>query len=82
MDQERVREFVRHFPELEPVFVNLADLPEGRLSDAGPFGQVLRVVRRRKASRRAFEQVLCAVVGQLDEVAKEHRPAGGICWRT
>lgn len=64
----------RHVPEFEPVFVNLPELPENRLSNAGPFGEVLRVVRRRKDSRRAFEQVLSEVVGRLDKVAKGHRP--------
>jgi hypothetical protein len=64
----------RHLPEFEPVFVNLPELPEDRLSSAGPFGEVLRVVRRRKAPRRPFEQVLGEVVGRLDEVAKEQRP--------
>jgi hypothetical protein len=64
----------RHLPEFEPVFVNLPELPEGRLSAAGPFGEVLRVVRRRKAARHPFEQVLSEVVGRLDAVAKGQRP--------
>ena len=47
-----------HIPEFKPIFINLPDLTGEQLTNAGAFGQVLRVVQRWKDGRKAFERVL------------------------
>jgi hypothetical protein len=67
-------ELGKHIPSFEPVFVNLPELPREKLSTAGAFGQVLRVVQQWDERRKVFEQVLGEALGRLEPLAKQERP--------
>jgi hypothetical protein len=58
-------------PLFRPLFVNVGGMDPGRLvSEGGFFGQVLRVVRERRASGRVFRGVLREAVRRLEEMPK------------
>ena len=62
-----------YMPRFDPVFVNLPECGGGQLANAGPFGELLRVVQQRAAGRKAFEAVLAEAVGRLESLAKGER---------
>ena len=55
-------------PTFAPVFVSLPDLPEAALEQGGVFGQVLALLKARKARRDPFAQRLERTVAKLAEL--------------
>ena len=47
-------EFGGVFPEIDPLYVNLPEMPAARLEDAGPLGWVLELIQQRRARPEAF----------------------------
>jgi hypothetical protein len=61
-------------PFFRPLFVNLSSTEPGRLeAEGGFFGQVLRVVRERRASGHVFRGVLREVVRRLEAMPQEQK---------
>ncbi len=69
-DAEEFREVI---PAFEPLFVSLPDVPEVDLDSAGTFGQVLALLKARKASRAAFAQRLGQTVARVEELKGDER---------
>jgi hypothetical protein len=68
---EQFRDVTPHF---RPLFVNLGSMEPGRLeAEGGFFGQVLRVVRERRASGRVFRGVLREAVRRLEAMPPEQQ---------
>ncbi len=61
-------------PDFEPLFVNLPALaPELLTAHGGAFGQVLRLVRERKARPDKFRRLLQVVVARLEAMPESER---------
>jgi hypothetical protein len=61
-------------PDFEPLFVNLSGLtPEQLIAQGGPFGQVLRLVRERKARPQEFRRLLAATIASLEAMPEAQR---------
>src|SRR5262249_45383133 len=59
--------FASRTPVLDPLFINLSGLEPGRLEGQGGFfGQVLRLVRQRRARPDEFQALLAEVVHHLE----------------
>jgi hypothetical protein len=61
--------FGRRIPELEPLFINVGALEPGRVeAEGGFFGQVLRLVVRRRVRLSDFRGLLHEVVQRLEDM--------------
>jgi hypothetical protein len=61
-------------PEVTPIFLNLSDTADDRLRrDGGPFGQVLRLVRRREAKVAEFRTLLTEALRHLERMPQAER---------
>jgi hypothetical protein len=68
---EEGEQFADVTPLFRPLFVNVGGMDPGWLeSEGGFFGQVLRVLRERRASGRVFRGVLREAVRRLEEMPK------------
>jgi hypothetical protein len=66
--------FRRFIPPLEPLFVNLRELPAEVLeTQGGFFGWVLRLLQERTAPARAFQRVLTGVIRHLERMPADER---------
>jgi hypothetical protein len=66
--------FARWTPSLEPLFLNVSTLEAEALeAEGGAFGQVLRLVRGRRAPLADFRALLEGVVGRLAPLAEGER---------
>src|SRR5262249_38798432 len=62
-----------HLPAFAPIFVNLPEVSEEELIRGGPFGQILKVLKTRKASQPTFRGVLAQAVAALGAMPIEER---------
>ncbi len=68
-------EFRRFLPHVEPLFINLKDLPKELLVSAGgAFGQVLRLWQGRSARAADYRRLLEEVIGHLESLPPEETP--------
>jgi predicted transposase YdaD len=66
--------FARRTPALDPLFINLNGLKPGVLeAEGGFFGQVLRLVRQRRAKPQPFRALLAEVVADLERMPDTER---------
>jgi hypothetical protein len=66
--------FAPQIPGLTPRFLNLPEMPEEELtSKGGAFGQVLRLVQRRKGRPEEFAELLGEVVEWLERMPRAER---------
>ena len=71
---EEGERFKEVMPFFRPLFLNLSSTEPGRLeAEGGFFGQVLRVVRERRAGSRAFRAVLREVVRRLEQMPEDQQ---------
>jgi hypothetical protein len=62
--------FADVIPEFKPLFLNLRDTAdESLMREGGFFGQVLRLIKQRKAEPEVFRRVLEEVVGSLEKMS-------------
>jgi hypothetical protein len=69
-DAEDFRPFT---PAFTPLFVSLPDRPDAELQEAGPFGQVLSLLKICKGSRAAFAARVAQTVARVEELRGEER---------
>ncbi len=69
-DAEEFREVI---PAFQPLFFSLPDVSEDELDSAGTFGQVLALLKARKASRAVFAQRLGQTVARVEELKGDER---------
>lgn len=61
-------------PSVTPIFLNLHGTADARLRrDGGPFGQVLRLVRRREAKGAEFRTLLAEALQSLERMPRGER---------
>jgi hypothetical protein len=65
---EDAEDFTPFTPDFAPVFVSLPNLTEAALEQGGSFGQVLALLKARKAGRGAFAQRLEKTVAKLGDL--------------
>src|SRR5437879_3766994 len=66
--------FAPRAPALNPLFINLGGMEPGTLeSEGGFFGQVLRLVRQRRARPGEFQALLAEVVHRLEAMPQTQR---------
>ena len=66
-------DFVPVTPDFAPVFVSLPNVSEAELERGGMFGQVLALLKARKARREPFAQRLERTVAKLGELKSAER---------
>ena len=60
-------------PEFTPLFISLPDMAEAELEQGGYFGQILALLKARKARRGVFAQRLGQTVSKLSELTGAER---------
>jgi hypothetical protein len=60
-------------PEFTPLFVSLPDRPESELEGIGAFGQVMSLMKVRKARRAVFAERLVQTVSRLEDLPGEEQ---------
>jgi hypothetical protein len=73
---EQVRqgeEFRALIPDIEPLFVNLPEVPAATLEGVGPLGWVLELIQQRRARPDEFRALVAHVVQHLEEMPARER---------
>jgi hypothetical protein len=70
---EDADDFREVIPAFNPLFVSLPDVSEANLDSAGTFGQVLALLKARKARRAIFAQRLGQTVAKVEELKGDER---------
>jgi hypothetical protein len=65
--------FAAMIPRLDPLFLNLSNLPAKKLETAGGFGWVLRLVQERQKRREEFQALLPRVIQGLEKMPATER---------
>jgi hypothetical protein len=66
-------EFADLIPQIEPLFVNLPELPSERLEESGPLGCVLELIQQRTTRPEEFRTLVARAVRRLEDMPARER---------
>jgi hypothetical protein len=66
-------EFGDAIPQIDPLFVNLPDVPSDRLEQSGPLGHILELIQRRRTRPDEFRSLVGRAVERLEQMPARER---------